>query len=533
MATAAAELRAELARLRQEIQARAAKGKTQLALVDFAARYLSAEQPDGRLVPLAPGCDFHRWLAAELEALGRTRGRRLDVLAPRGSAKSTWTSVAFPLWCGVHGKEPYIVLASDTDDQAKDFLRKIRDQLEGNHALLRDFPAAAGVGPVWQAHYLRLRNGVGIRAISTGGKIRGRSEKEARPSLIIVDDPQNLEHIISPARRERSWDWLVRDVCSAGSPRTNIVVLGTALHREAIVCRLQITPGWQSRVFRSVEPWPERMDLWAEWELILHDHNDDQREAKARAYYEANRPAMDAGAQVLWPERESLYALMTRRASDGPAAFASEKQNDPVDPTLCEWPSSYFDWPGIWFDTWPHDLTVKTIGLDPSKGKDAKHGDYSAFVRYGYDARSHVEYVEADLARRNMEQIIEDAVGHCRAFRPEAIAVETHTFQELLVAPLLEAARRAGVPMTVQPVENMAPAKPVRIRRHGPYLAQRLVRFKARSPGTQLLVQQLRDFPNGDHDDGPDAWEMARRVAIDLFNGRQQRRPTQRVGVWG
>jgi bifunctional non-homologous end joining protein LigD len=31
------------------------------------------------------------------------------------------------------------------------------------------------------------------------------------------------------------------------------------------------------------------------------------------------------------------------------------------------------------------------------------------------------------------------------------------------------------------------------------------------------LVEQLRDFPNGDHDDGPDALEMACRMASDLL----------------
>jgi len=66
--------------------------------------------------------------------------------------------------------------------------------------------------------------------------------------------------------------------------------------------------------------------------------------------------------------------------------------------------------------------------------------------------------------------------------------------------------------------------KQVRIRRLGTYLAQRKLRFKSHSPGTALLVEQLRDFPVGDHDDGPDALEMALRLLIDLWNGKQQRR---------
>ena len=58
----------------------------------------------------------------------------------------------------------------------------------------------------------------------------------------------------------------------------------------------------------------------------------------------------------------------------------------------------------------------------------------------------------------------------------------------------------------------------MRIRRLTPYLAQGRVRFKGDSPGARLLVEQLRDFPLADHDDGPDALEMAVRLAAELLS---------------
>jgi hypothetical protein len=60
-------------------------------------------------------------------------------------------------------------------------------------------------------------------------------------------------------------------------------------------------------------------------------------------------------------------------------------------------------------------------------------------------------------------------------------------------------------------------------------LAQRQLRFKARSRGTLLLVQQLKDFPVGDFDDGPDALEGAIRLAVELWNGRNARRSPERL----
>ena len=72
------------------------------------------------------------------------------------------------------------------------------------------------------------------------------------------------------------------------------------------------------------------------------------------------------------------------------------------------------------------------------------------------------------------------------------------------------------------PLENRT-NKLVRIRRLGPYLSARRLRFKSGSPGTRLLVEQLQQFPVGDHDDGPDAAEMALRLAAELLEGRRAR----------
>jgi hypothetical protein len=241
---------------------------------------------------LAPS-PFHSWLAARLTGLQSQRGSHLNVLAPRGSGKSAWISLAYPLWCGLHGLEPYILLLSDTSAQATKFLEAIKQELEENSSLQHVYPKVARQGPVWRKNEIRLCNGVSIEALGTGSKIRGRKNRSHRPSLVIIDDPQNGEHVSSAPMRERSWSWLTRDVLSVGDPSTNYVVLGTALHRECIVCKMQQMPGWESHVFRSIMQMPKRMDLWREWEDMLHNYEDDQREQRARAFYQANRKAMD------------------------------------------------------------------------------------------------------------------------------------------------------------------------------------------------------------------------------------------------
>jgi predicted phage terminase large subunit-like protein len=474
---------------------------------------------------------LHRWLAPELDSLATRRGRLIDLIAPRGSGKSEWCTFAYPLRELLTGREPYVWVISDSSDQAWELLRPIRLALEGHPRLAAAYPGACGVGPAWRHDRLELRNGAVVQALGTGARIRGRKSPGARrPTLILIDDPQGPDEITSPVRRERDLNWLLKDVLPAGEPgHTNVVMIGTALHRQALVCEMQQPKyGWASRAFKALDPPPPRPDLWREWQEVLTDPRlgDAERSAQALAFFRAHPEMADPDCS-LWPDRQPLYWLMQEQARLGPAAFASEYLSDPFDPASCEWPPQYFDHPLIWFDEWPSDLAVRVIALDPSKGSDSRRGDYSAIVAYGR-ATDGTEYVAADQRRdRDAERIVADTLELYREFGPELLAVESDSFQYLF-KPIFEAAVKArGMADTFRflPLATGGIRKEVRIRRHTGPLAARRVRFKARSPGTQLLVQQLRDFPNGDHDDGCDSWEYARRAAAMLWNGDVRRRP--------
>ncbi len=455
---------------------------------------------------------MHEWLAEQLDRMPRQRGVKVNVLGPRGSAKSTIGSLAYPLRAALEGWEAYTWIVSDTWHQARAHLENIKAELEHNVLLAQDYPRASGRGTVWRAGLIVLANGMAIEAIGTGQRIRGRRWRAHRPTFIVCDDLQNDAHMRSALQRERSRQWFFGALTKAGTRRTNLLSLATALHHDALAMQLARTPGWNSRIFRAVETWPAQMSLWKEWEAIYTDLSRPDYRSAARAFYDQRRPDMDAGAVLLWPEEEDLYALMCMRAEEGEATFAREKQNSPVNPERCEWPEAYFD-EGIWFEQWPHRLQVRSMALDPSKGGDARRGDFSAIVVLGVDECG-LLYVDADLARRDTAQIVADAAEWYRRFGPDVFGLEANQFQELLGAEIESEFRRQGIlgarPWPLQNTVN----KLVRIRRLGPYLASRRLRFRQRSPGAALLVEQLKEFPLNDHDDGPDALEMALRLAI-------------------
>jgi hypothetical protein len=259
---------------------------------DFAATFLQASDGN-RSVALRPVSALHQLLAERLPQVTQQRGRHINVLAPRGSAKSMWASFAYPLWGLAERSEAYIVLIADSTTQADMYLTNVRGELEDNDALRKAYPHLQP-GRVWRNNAIQVAGGALVESLGTGQKIRGRRIGHTRPTLIIVDDPQSTEQCVSPLLRHRSWQWLTKDVMNAGSPQTNVVVLGTAIHRECIVCQLRLTPGWETHLFRSIMEWPKRMDLWSMWEGILHDWADANREERARLFYEANRESMDA-----------------------------------------------------------------------------------------------------------------------------------------------------------------------------------------------------------------------------------------------
>ena len=96
--------------------------------------------------------------------------------------------------------------------------------------------------------------------------------------------------------------------------------------------------------------------------------------------------------------------------------------------------------------------------------------------------RPGVIYVEADMARRPTPQMVADGVALCRRFRPTVFGVEANQFQELLCGELDDGSSpRQGLQHVVPAAIHNLINKLMRIRRLGPYLSQRRLRFLAGS----------------------------------------------------
>jgi predicted phage terminase large subunit-like protein len=201
----------------------------------------------------------------------------------------------------------------------------------------------------------------------------------------------------------------------------------------------------------------------------------------------------------------------------GPRAFAQECEAQFMDAEGAEFPAHYFP-DSIWFDEWPSrdKFAFRVIGVDPSKGRTDK-SDYSAFASVGLDYSGDL-WVDCDMERRDVHQIMCDGVRICRDFDPHGVAFEGNMFQEVLADSFHQVCREASYMIPLHTIMNVQ-KKEMRIRSTlTPFLARGEVHFR-NTRGGRMLVQQLRDFPVGKYDDGPDAMEMAVSLLKQLYAG--------------
>jgi predicted phage terminase large subunit-like protein len=505
-------------------------------LTHLARRQLAAESPSAfASVYLAhhfnqDRCAMHTALFDTLKSASSTRGRRIAIAAPRGHAKSTIVSLAYPLWCMMYGLEPYIVLVSDTGTQAAQNLRNIRVELETNELLTQDFPHLLGRrAKPWREDAIELPGGTLIVAKGAGQGIRGTKNRSNRPSLILVDDLENRDEVVEEIQRDKLRTYFYGTLLKLGDSRTNVVVVGTVLHHDALLARLvdpNKAPGWDHALYRAIVQYPERMDLWEKWGRILSsaDTFDDLTgERGAARFLHAHHEEMHQGAEVLWPQRESLEALMKLRITEESGAFEAEKQNQPLDPEMCVFDPEQFTFWDDKFSNFSDVLArlgdqVDYFGAwDPALG--GRRGDHSAIiVLAACRNRDEVYVVEADVRRRTPDDAINHIVNLAKVYPFHYFMLESNNFQGRMARDIYEVAAKKGVSIRVQSQLNTMP-KHARISMLEPHINSGRIRLSRRHAE---LLAQLRQFPLGRHDDGPDAMAMA-------FDATRSERPRVHV----
>ncbi|SFM68081.1 phage terminase large subunit [Thermodesulforhabdus norvegica] len=443
----------------------------------------------------APPSAFHRFFFERAQNI--KAGDRILIAAPRGNAKTTLARV-FLVWCIVSERIHFAILISDTIDQAKNSLEAIKIELEENPRLSKDFPDATGPGHTWQAEEIVTKNRIKIKIYGSGKRIRGANYRGYRPELIILDDLENDENVRTKEQRDKLQNWFERSILFLGPPDGSAAYLyiGTILHYDSLMMRLKKRSDFEFHKFKALISLPKRMDLWERWERIWRE----DKEA-ARKFYETRREKMDSGAEVLWPEVQPLYDLMCYRAAS-PTTFSAEMQNEPLDEEQAVFKN---------FSFYVSQRTKNLVcygAVDPALGK--RRGDFTAIIVVGREPKTGKIYVlEADIGRYDPVKTIDRIIRLQRKYRCVGWGIEAVAFQELFKTILIEKSLEAGTPVPAVGIKNRT-AKEIRIESLAPHIENGVILFDSRQT---TLLDQLRFYPLADHDDGPDALEMAFRLA--------------------
>lgn len=438
---------------------------------------------------------FHEAVFARVpEIMAAEKGLREMFIAPRGSSKSTHLSLGLALYRIILRKTRYTIEVCDVYAQAALLIEAIKAELTTNPRLQSDFPEACGQGRVWREAEIVTRQDIRVEGVGAGQKLRGRRHGPYRPDTLFFDDIENDEAVRSPEQRDKLESWINKAALKVGPPdgSMHVIWVGTVLHWDAVLVRAAKTPAWRVTKFQAVMKWPDRMDLWDQFEEAYQNEGKDA----AVAFYEAHKADMDAGAVVNWPSVQPLVWLMLERAGSHDA-FATEYQNQPMSEgnpfaKLTYWTARVREW-------------VFFAAIDPSLGKKAKGRDPSAILVGGYDRLSgRMDVVEASIRRRLPDIIISDTIAIQREYRAMLWFVESVQFQEFLRTSLMIEAARQGVGISAVPIIPIGD-KNLRIERLQPPVKAGLIRF---SPDHTTLIEQLQQWPNAAHDDGPDCLDM-------------------------
>lgn len=157
----------------------------------------------------------------------------------RELAKSTITMMEVLYLC-LTGKKKYVLLISNSFDNAERLLIPYKINLEENQRIKHDYGSQELPGS-WTTSEFTTRKGVAFRALGAGQSPRGARNEAARPDVILFDDLDTDEDCRNPDVIEKKWRW-IEDAAigtrSLSNP-TTIIFCGNIIAKDCCVVRAQ------------------------------------------------------------------------------------------------------------------------------------------------------------------------------------------------------------------------------------------------------------------------------------------------------
>lgn len=157
----------------------------------------------------------------------------------RELAKSTRTMMEVLYLC-LTAKKKYVLMISNSFDNAERLLMPFKGNLEANQRIIHDYGHQELPGS-WTSSEFTTRKGVAFRALGAGQSPRGTRNEEARPDVILFDDLDTDEDCRNPEIIEKKWRWIEDAAIGTRSlsKNTSIIFCGNIIAKDCCVVRAQ------------------------------------------------------------------------------------------------------------------------------------------------------------------------------------------------------------------------------------------------------------------------------------------------------
>lgn len=421
----------------------------------------------------APSPEFHYTIA---NTLIDDSNKQINIIAPRGHAKSSIVGGVYPLYHIMnHSGAKLIVLVSRTQDHAIKLLGTIKDTIEYSESFRQIYGYwGQHNARQWAKSEIELKDGSMIICKGTGQQLRGIKVGSQRPTLIIVDDPEDENNTKTAEAMEQNLRWLLQSAVPSLDPKKGkIIVIGTPQHQRCMVEILKEMKGWVNHHFSpSIS---KNKALWEDWQPIKKlIQKKEELESIGRSsvfYREYMCQIVGDEDQLFKQEYIQYHDYELEIDSNGYHYLIKDDEKKPVNVFM---------------------------GVDPASSV-RKTADYSVIMPVAVDDNNKRYILQYYRNRATPMQLAESIIEYFKIFKPVKVRVESVGYQEMLREYLKQRCDEENIFISgLEIKENPRTSKSSRLETMQPYFAQNKVYLKKTM---EELKDELLLYPRGKHDD--------------------------------
>lgn len=415
-------------------------------------------------------------------------------LAPRITFKTTVRTKGYALWRLAKKPNIRILIISETENNAKKYLREIKGHCERNKKF-RYYFGDWVVSDKWAETEIviapRTENYAEASITAMGF---GATLTSAHYDIIIIDDPVGRKDRESDTIRKKKIDWFREIPSILNDMSSEIHIIGTRWHND---------------------------DLY---HFIMNTLNDELKTEKKQPYNVTCQEAKTDKGKSNFPNIYSVEDLKAKEIEVGVVLFACNYQNRPLTEG-----SEIFKLEDLQFYNhlkFEQEFikTKKHLSwhgfIDPSLGKSSS--DYVCIITGAVPTNGYIYIEECKLVLvppSKQTRLIADLQDR---YRYKSFGIEENMFQGLLKKEIADLSAQEKTYIKLKRVYQTK-NKQVRIETAEPQI-KRYVRFRDDwKTAYPKLIHQLIHFPVTTHDDGPDALEgllsLIKRPRKQIFLG--------------